>query len=477
MADMKVTADDIERELCRRSLKYFTQRAFKIVDPGRPFVDNWHIEEICRHLEACNTKEIKKLIVNQPPGTMKSLLVSVMFPAWVWTFNPGARFLYVGYNTIFMKQPHNKFKQVCESEWYQRLWGDMWRQDTWDALKCTNTARGQREAVSIKGGALGKHYDYIFVDDPIKPQDLTPGAIEEVNEFFGTAISNRTFKADDLCLGVVMQRLDVNDLSGYLIEKDKSFVHLCLPMHFKPGKWTQNVLGVYDRRTQPEESLWPEIKSPAFIEEQKNLLNIHYNAHYEQDPTPMGGGLFKRDWIKFYDVLPDAGNATFVQSWDTAFKSANSDYTVGQVWMRKGGEFYLLDQVRARMDITDICNAIRTLSAKYPKCYRKYVESAASGKDVISVLRKEIPGILGIPVKDGKYQRANSICGLWASGNIYLPSPKRAPWIHDFIQELCAFTGKPTDTDDQVDSMSQALIQLYSTDYSVAAATLRKIYW
>jgi len=401
--------------------------------------------------------------------------MSVFFPAWIWTTEPGARFLYAGYNTNFVKEPHEKFKTVVESEWYQKRWGHVWQQDKWDALKCTNNERGKREGVSMSGGALGKHYDYIFVDDPIKPQDLTPQALEEINKFFATAISTRNFKSDNLKIGIVMQRLAENDLCGFLLNSDTSYVHVCFPIYHVPGRYSVNKLGVYDHRKEGE-NLWPEVKTDKFLEQQKQIMGPYdFAAHYMQEPTPAEGGLFKREWIKFYDILPDSGNATFVQSWDTAFKSANSDYTVGQVWMRKGGEFYLVDQVRARMDITDICNAIRTLSAKYPKCYRKYVESAASGKDVVSVLRKEIPGILGIPVKDGKYQRANAVTGLWAAGNVYLPSPKKSPWIHDFVQEVITFPKAAND--DQVDAMSQALIQLYSTDYSVAAATLRKIYF
>jgi phage uncharacterized protein (putative large terminase), C-terminal domain len=148
-----------------------------------------------------------------------------------------------------------------------------------------------------------------------------------------------------------------------------------------------------------------------------------------------------------------------IQSWDCSFKSAStSDYVVGQVWGRVGGEFYLLDQVRDRMDFTETLQAVRALTAKWPKARSKLIEDKANGQAVIDALKREIPGIIPVTPKESKEARAMAVQPFMEAGNVYLPDPSIAPWIHDFIEECAAFPNAAHD--DQVDAMTQALNRL-----------------
>ena len=147
---------------------------------------------------------------------------------------------------------------------------------------------------------------------------------------------------------------------------------------------------------------------------------------------------------------------SIIQSWDCSFKDlSTSDYVVGQVWGTKSADWFLLDQVRARMDFPTTIAAIRSLSAKWPNAIRKYVEDKANGTAVIQTLKHEIPGLIAVSPDTSKVARVNAISGIIEAGNVYLPEPKNALWIHDFIEECAAFpNGK---NDDQVDGLSQAL--------------------
>ena len=174
--------------------------------------------------------------------------------------------------------------------------------------------------------------------------------------------------------------------------------------------------------------------------------------------------LFKEGWIRYYDPdrLPDMD--TIIQSWDTAqTKGATSDYVVGQVWGRKGADFYLLDQVRGRLDFDETVQAIRDLSAKWPESTAKIVEAQTLGAALSSHLKHEISGLIPITVKDSKALRALNCVPVWQSANVYLPAPDDGTyaWMHEYVQELLNFPNAAHD--DQVDATTQALNQLRGT--------------
>lgn len=482
--DFKIDRTALEAEFGKRSLYEFVKMAWSVIEPSSEFLDNWHIEEICRHLEGTYKGEVNRLVINVPPGSMKTLLTAVFYPAWLWIHEPSHRFLFIGYSLDVAKNAHLRWRTLVESDWYQQRWGGNWeqREESWGNIKAQNNKTGVRECASITGSITGKHYDTIFIDDPIKPIDTYGGAADTkkkidqvVDSFTGTIQSRLTNQAKSRIV-IIMQRLHEQDLAGFLLRTGE-YEHLCIPLHFEQGRYTRNKLGIYDRRQVDRANFWPEKFTESHIVQQKSLMGpIAFAAQYQQSPVPAEGGAFKREWFNYYKELPaDLKGATFVQSWDTTLSdSATSDYVVGQVWMRLRGTFYLVDQVRARMAFPETCAAIRNLSAKWPKATRKYIEEAASGKPIIQTLKKDIPGIIGVKVsKSDKESRVNAISGLWEAGNIMLPDPMKAPWINDFVEELLSFPkGR---NDDQVDAMSQALLQLHHKSVSQIAENLR--YW
>ena len=211
------------------------------------------------------------------------------------------------------------------------------------------------------------------------------------------------------------------------------------------------------------EALHPErFNLDALLKIRKSVGERVWAALYQQHPVPDGGGLFKADWIQHWtpETLPEHFDA-MVMSWDMTFKETNvSDFVVGQVWGREGANFYLLDQVRARMDFVKTLDAFVKLVEKWPNFRRRLVEDKANGPAIISALKDKITGIIPITPKESKEARAASVTTLWEAGNVWLPPVDTHPWVkREFIPELLSFPAGAHD--DQVDACTQALSDLH----------------
>jgi predicted phage terminase large subunit-like protein len=488
-----------DRELGARSLRDFLEMAWSQVEPARPFMGNWHIDAICEHLQACTRREIRRLVINVPPGSSKSILTSVMWPAWSWTHTPNERWITASYADRIARRDSIKSRHILESPWFRERWGYLWKPDSarWTQAEYRNDQAGMRFAVTVIGAVCGEHAGIQVVDDPIKPLDargdrVDTTKLQTVIDWWDETMPTRMIDPATGVRVIIMQRLHDRDLSAHCLERG-DYVHLNLPMRYEPKcvitvphmcsvpetdrgeALPATPLGYKDPRVGKDgDLLWPERFSAEACDERKQELGSRAHAAQDQQrPMPSGGGIYKRDWIRFYLIRPKVpGGAEQIQSWDCAFKGlTDSDYVVGQVWQRVDGCYYLVDQVRDQMSFSATCRAVATLSAKYPRAVRKLIEDKANGTAVIDIMKKRVPGLLPIEPEGGKIARANAVEAIWESGNVYLPDPSIAPWVHDFIEELLSFNGDPGRRDDQVDAMTQALVHLYrrSVDTYLAA--------
>ncbi len=213
----------------------------------------------------------------------------------------------------------------------------------------------------------------------------------------------------------------------------------------------------------------PRITKEYLERERRNIGDWWFAQEYLCEFRQDNDALFKEGWIRYYDpeAIPDMD--TIIQSWDMALtESATSDYVVGQVWGRKGADFYLLDQVRDRLDFDGIVQAIKDLSTKWPGSTAKIIEAQMLGPAVASHLKHEVPGLIPITAKGSKELRAQNCLPLWRSGNVYLPTLDngRYDWVNDYVQELIGFPN--AEHDDQVDATTQALNQLRGQLYPEA---------
>jgi predicted phage terminase large subunit-like protein len=478
----------MDRALGSQSLREFLELAWPLIEPARPFIPNWHIDAICDHLQAVTNREIRRLVINVPPGTSKSVTCSVAWPAWTWTHTPDAKWITGSYSGLISRRDALKSRRILESDWFRERWGHLWeaREDDWSSIRYSNTRAGFRLAVTVGGAVTGEHADHQLVDDPIKPLDARGARVDSVAlqtciEWWDETMATRIVDAQTATRTILMQRLHDRDLAGHVLGGG-DYVHLNLPMRYepqcvivvphkctlpktdKPSVETEPTpLGYRDPREEGE-LLW-EKRFPESVqkERKKEMGSRGVAAQDQQRPMPSGGGIFKRDWVQYWKVHPRAYGVLEIQSWDCSFKGwDDSDYVAGQVWARKGADFYLIDQVHAQMSFSATCKAIESLSGKHKRAIRKLIEDKANGPAVISHLEDTVPGLKPVNPQGGKLARAMAVEPLWEAGNVYLPHPDIAPWVHDFIDELVGFSGEQGRPDDQVDAMTQALVYLHS---------------
>ncbi len=441
-------------KLLHNDLASFIGRVFCTVNPGTPFLPNWHIDVIAEHLEAARHGDITRLIINMPPRSLKSLCVSVAWPAWLLGHNPQTRIMAASYAASLALKHSLDCREVIGSLWYRALFPDVeLARDQNEKHKFMTTKRGFRFATSVGGSATGEGGNFLIMDDPINPmQAANKHAREMVNQWFDHTFASRL---DDKKRGVivlVMQRLHQYDLSGYLLAKE-GWVHLSLPsVATRYQKFSFRIAP--DREWYAGELLHPGRESLALIERAKIELGSNaFAAQYQQQPLPDDGGMVRPWWFARYVEMPQPCERR-VQSWDTAIKSgAHHDASVCLTFMEYLGKSYLADVRVLRVEYPDLKRALYRMAEQWrPDAI--LIEDKASGQQLLQDARREtaLPLIACIP-KGDKLTRFAAISAMIEAGKVALP--QQAPWLADFEAELFAFPGG--DHDDQVDALTQYL--------------------
>jgi predicted phage terminase large subunit-like protein len=446
------------------SLRAFVEGAWHVNDPAAPFLANWHVDAICEHLEAIASGDMRRLVINVPPGHAKSLIVSVLWPAWMWHYRPQWASIFTSYDPQLTSRDAVRARDVLRSPWFQETFAPKWKFAGDQNVKSyfANSAKGFRYSTSIAGAATGWRGHAVVVDDPVNVKKAnSAAAMDEVIRIWDTAMSSRLLDMQTGAHVIIMQRLNMRDLSGHVLAKEAGYQHLSLPSEFEPAKrsTTVTVSGVTwtDPRTEPGELLFPA-KFPRAVLDQAtlDLGGMQYAAQHQQAPVPAAGGVFKREWFRFYRKreLPPVWNEK-LQSWDLTFKkSEGSDYVVGDVWGRLGANCYLLHHDRERRDFVESKKALLAMTKRFPEATLKLIEDKANGPAIIAELRNSVPGIVGVGDPGGVLAQAWATQPLVEARQIWLPDPSEAPWINDWLDEVCGYP--KFGFDDRVAAATQA---------------------
>lgn len=463
----------IQQEWQRRRLERFVQAAWPLVVPA-PFVMGMHITLLCDVLERLARGEVRRVIINIPPRFGKTLLGSVLFPAWLWLCDPTTRFLTASYSLDLATRDSLAMRRLVETHWYQDLaqGGVRLVDDQATKTRFENTRGGARLAASVGGSVTGEGGDVIILDDPQKIELAHSAAAREAAiDWYGSTLATRRNEPATARMLVIAQRLHEHDLPGHLLTLG-DWTHVCLPAEYDPH---HPHLYPDDPRREAGELLWPEQWPRAELDALKRDLGSARTASMlQQLPAPATGEIFKRSAWRYYqpnEPLPrfDA----ILQSWDLAFTdTASSDYVVGQAWGTLGADRYLLHQTRDRLSATATLTAIRDMTQwigqRFPdhSYHQILIEQAANGAGLADILRHEIPGIRLVIPQGDKINRAHSAYVQIESGNVYLPGApnhdhtgcdqtQTPHWVQHLIEETAVF---PRGTnDDQVDALTQAL--------------------
>lgn len=467
------------------SLARFVPAAWPHVWPNTRYEPGWHIDAICAHLEAVSAGEIRKLQIWVPPGSSKSTVVSIMWPAWEWARQPWLRYITASYDQDLATRFAVQSRELLRSAWYQARWPQVQLKRDQDLKRSyANTAGGERYATSpgsIGGtaGGTGRHAHRIVVDDPVNAGAVTSeAALAHVAEWHDGTLSTRFADPKTGVEVLIQQRLAERDLAGHCLEQGGWEV-LCLPEEYEPAHpyaWHG------DPRVEPGELLMPERVGALEHEQRLQVLGAHRAAgQLQQRPAAREGAILKRSGWRYFPAayLEDdqlhhlPAFTSVVQSWDTAFKDkTSSDYVAGTLWGVVGANLWLLASRKERMGLSATKAAMRAMhehtAARWPRLAQwVLIEKSANGTDIILELQRELRGVTPIVASTSKVARAEAAEPALEAGNIYVPgmgAPETPAGYNEaatpaFTQELveeCAVFPNGQH-DDLVDSFTQAV--------------------
>lgn len=472
--------DDNREEANPLTLLEFVEEAWPIIEPRTPFSSNWHIECIADHLTAITNGELSDVLFNIPPGCMKSILVSVMWPAHEWTKRPELRYLTGSYDEALSIRDNRKMRDIVESDWYQARWPLRMKRDQNMKTRFDNEKTGWRIATSVGGhGGTGEHPHRKIIDDPHNvKKSLSDTARKEAVTWFDLTMGSRGLALNAATV-VVMQRLHAQDLSGHILDKlGDQFVHVCLPMRYEPPAMVDGVLtprmaetpiGWVDIRRKKGELLWPAMFDETKLAKLESRLRATHGefgvaGQLAQRPIPQTGGMFKREWFPIVDAIPaDAQVRVRARGWDCAATAGGGDYTAGvRMAMTVGGMVYVEDVVRGQWGpetfegSAGIFRQVAMLDGPRVR-QREEQEPGSAGKKVIRSHVTMLAGLdfKGEPSTGDKATRARPYAAQASVGNVRLV---RGAWNQAYIDELCDFPNGAFD--DQLDGSGTAFNEI-----------------
>jgi predicted phage terminase large subunit-like protein len=460
--ELRGVADDAEREICRRSLAAFAKRAWPVLEPATDLKWGWALDAICRHLEAVTDGALTRLLMNVPPGSMKSLLTGVIWPAWEWGPRrlPHHRFLGTAHKQDLAVRDNLKCRRLIRSPWYQRLWPVALTTDQDAKTKFENDRTGFREAMAFTS-MTGSRGDRVILDDPHSVDDANSsvklaGDITTFREALPSRVNN-----DRSAIVIVMQRLHEQDVSA--VAKELGYEHLMIPMRFEADRRCSTSIGWTDPRQVDGELMFPDRFPETQVIELEKVLGSYATAgQLQQRPAPRSGGMFQRSDFEIVDALP-AGARRTVRAWDFAATEvkpgARPDWTVGLRMSLIRDVFYVEDVIRGQWKPSDVERTLTNAASQdgVLVTIRMPEDPGAAGKADAQTKIKLLKGYSAKAEKPTgeKSVRARPASAQAEAGNVKLV---RGDWNIAFLDEVSVFpAGKH---DDQVDAFADALNEL-----------------
>lgn len=471
--------DDYDIEVARRCeerLAYFTREAFPSVDPD-DYVHGYHIDMMAEYCEAFIAGEIPRLLINIPPGHMKSIECSVMLNAWTWTTKERAKKRFVGlsYRDALALRDAIKTRNLIRSDWYQNRWGKLnggLREQSFtinkgqdNASRFTNDAGGYRFSAPVSG-LMGEGGDFVIFDDPhnvlqAESNDVLAKTVDLINLALPTRVRSK-----DGGILVIMQRLREKDLAGDMIARATDLVHLCLPAKFEidhpfrtyaktlksgrklPGDW----------RKKDGELLFPDLFDKQRLDAMRPFLGAYGEAgQFQQRPAPREGGMFQRKDFQIIDRLPKTRKiGQTVRGWDLGATDRAGSYTSGVKMSLYHPHQIVIEHInRGQWAAHRRDEEMKATAESDGKQVLHDIpqDPGQAGKDQKRHLAANLKGykVKFSPETGSKETRADPLSSQAAAGNLFM---MRGPWNDVVIDNFCLFPAG--DIDDDVDASSRA---------------------
>lgn len=459
---------DFLNAILRQDFEAFIEKSYKTVDGSQPYVPAPHIGLLADKLMACANGTIKRLIINLPPRSLKSISVSVAFPAWILGKKPNSRVIAVSYSDDLASKHSRDCRTVMESSWYKTAFPNARisaskRSET----EYETTANGYRLSTSLGGTLTGRGGNIIIIDDPIKPQDaLSDVKRKKCNDWFDNTLFSRLDNKEEGCIIIVMQRVHMEDLCAH-VTRHAGWEVVNIPAIAEKDETYELANGRFYRR-KAGEALNPQLESLNTLGGIKATVGtFHFSSQYQQQPIPVSGNIVKWAWFKYYDHIPPKSNKgldRIIQSWDTAMTAHDgSDYSACVTIHERAGAFYVLDIYRGKLDFPSLKKKVVELKEIYNP-YNIIIEDKGSGIGLMQQLRQEGIYTNAYQPQGSKQDRVCAQSSAIECGSVFLP--EKASWLDAFKTEAITFPyGK---NDDQIDALSQALDWLRGSNYCIS---------
>ena len=462
------------RAILRSDFYAFVHRSALELHPSLAFLPNWHLEVICRKLDAVRRGEIKRLIITIPPRHLKSIMGSVCLPAYILGHDPTAQIICASYGQDLADKLARDCRSIMNASFYRNLFGTRLRQTTLHDF--ATEQGGFRMATSVGGVLTGRGADVIIIDDPLKPDEAVSDAARNgANQWYDNSLLSRLNSKQDGCIVIIMQRLHEDDLVGHVLSQEGwDAVSFPAIAEVEETHEFETVFSRFHHQRRVGDILHPERESREILDVlRRSMGEYNFAGQYQQSPAPFGGGMVKQEWFKRYSDrdLPQSFDRV-IQSWDTANKPTElADYSVCTTWGIKNKRIYLLHVLRERMAYPDLKRAVcRQNNIHRPEVI--LIEDKASGTQVIQQLIEEgLHNVQRVKPEGDKVMRMHAQTAMIENNFVYVPL--EAHWLAEYFHELTTFPrGK---YDDQVDSTSQALAWLEKPEPN-ALRYLEKLY-
>lgn len=432
----------------------FLARVMRTLEPGTHYDANWHLLAIAHQLERVTTREVRRMMINLPPRSMKTIQVSVAYSAWTLGHDPGHRIMCVAYSMEVAQAQAVLFNRVVGSDWFRRVFPECRQVVPNRQMEWKTTDGGYRLATSIEGSVLGRGADLIILDDPNKGQEIySKVARDKVKNGYDHTISTRLNHPKESAIICVMQRLHDDDLAGHL-QAQEDWNEIVIPaIAVEAETWALG--GGLIHRREPGELLQPSRMGAEELDTRRRIMGpTAFDAQYQQRPVPDDGIVVRKVWLRYYEE-PAESYEIRIASWDTASTlSERADWSVGTVWGLVCGEIHLLHVERIRLEAPELTHTIERIHCRH-NIDITLIEDADLGRGIAAHLNRASAVVRPKLVRPSidKIARMQARSVMFETGKVFLP--REASWLSAYVDELLGFPNRAHD--DQVDSTSQAL--------------------
>lgn len=448
----------LEREIYKKSLYEFYKVAFCQLHPGLDYDENWHAEYICDILQAETERVIAKkprekdIIINVPPRSSKSLIVTVIWPVWSWTLDPTLKFLRCSYSDTIATILSRQSKDLITSNWFQRLYSYKLklRPDLSGAGHFGNTLTGFMYAFGLDGTVTGIGGDFIIADDPQNPKKAN-SEIERASTIirWNETISNRLNQLEIGGRVIVMQRLHEQDIVGYLLNpktgRPDDIRHICIPAEYDVKLVKPPELKEFYHQGR---YFWNSRFSEKVLSSERKKGTLYYAGQFQQTPVPPEGNLFKRKWFDIVDAEMVVRSITenpihfFVDTAYTEDETEKNDPSGILAVFFKDNYIYVVNFIEVWMEFPDFIRFLKeyVMVNGYTSHSGIFVEPKASGKSVVQQMKEvsqlNVMEIEGEYLRDDKVTRANGISPIAQARRFKVI---KGPWNDAYITQLTSF--------------------------------------